>query len=39
MRDACRHVAFLNGADFRAQTAADYTFKGELIRRLGLASE
>src|SRR5262245_21173216 len=26
-------IKYLNGADFRTQTAADYTFKGELIRR------
>lgn len=30
-------IKYLNGADFRAQTAADYKFKGELIHRLGLA--
>src|SRR5262245_22792969 len=28
---------YLSGADFLAQTVADYKFKGELIRRLGLA--
>ncbi len=30
---------FLTGEEFRALTAADYTFKGELIRRLGLAAQ
>jgi tripartite-type tricarboxylate transporter receptor subunit TctC len=30
---------YLNGADFLAQTVADYKFKGELIRRLGLAAQ
>ena len=30
---------YLNGADFRAQTMADYQFKGELIRRLGLGAQ
>jgi tripartite-type tricarboxylate transporter receptor subunit TctC len=29
-------IEYLNGADFAAQTAADYTAKGDLIRRLGL---
>jgi len=29
---------YLNGAQFRAQTVADYTFKGELIKRLGLVT-
>ena len=29
-------VTYLTGAQFRAQTIADYKFKGELIRRLGL---
>lgn len=29
-------VTYLTGAQFRAQTVADYQFKGELIRRLGL---
>ena len=30
---------YLSGDDFRAQTVADYKAKGELIRRLGLASQ
>lgn len=32
-------IRYLNGADFRAQTMADYQFKGALIRRLGLAAQ
>ena len=32
-------IRYLNGADFRAQTMADYQFKGELIRRLGLGAQ
>ena len=32
-------IRYLNGADFRAQTTADYQFKGELIRRLGLGAQ
>jgi tripartite-type tricarboxylate transporter receptor subunit TctC len=30
-------IAYLDGAKFQAQTLADYKFKGELIKRLGLA--
>ena len=30
-------IRYLDGTAFRAQTEADYAFKGELIRRLGLA--
>jgi len=30
-------ITYLTGAEFLAQTVADYKFKGELIRRLGLA--
>jgi tripartite-type tricarboxylate transporter receptor subunit TctC len=30
-------LRYLSGADFLAQTVADYKFKGDLIRRLGLA--
>jgi tripartite-type tricarboxylate transporter receptor subunit TctC len=30
---------YLTGAEFQAQTAADYKFKGELIHRLGLAAQ
>ena len=29
-------VAYLTGQQFHDQTAADYKFKGELIKRLGL---
>lgn len=46
-RDVVRHAIVntgqsfkvLTGAQFAAQTAADYTFKGELIKRLGLAGQ
>lgn len=31
-------IRYLSGADFQAQTAADHTFKGDLIRRLGLSA-
>jgi hypothetical protein len=31
-----RHLA---SAEFQAQTVADYKFKGELIRRLGLLAQ
>ena len=31
-------IRYLSGAEFQAQTEADYKFKGELIRRLGLAA-
>jgi len=34
--DAGLSVTYLSGAQFREQTIADYKFKGELIRRLGL---
>jgi tripartite-type tricarboxylate transporter receptor subunit TctC len=34
--DAGLSVTYLSGARFREQTVADYKFKGELIRRLGL---
>jgi hypothetical protein len=30
---------YLTGAEFHALTAADYKFKGDLIRRLGLQPE
>jgi tripartite-type tricarboxylate transporter receptor subunit TctC len=30
---------YLTGAQFQALTAADYKFKGQLIRRLGLAAQ
>jgi tripartite-type tricarboxylate transporter receptor subunit TctC len=32
-------ISYLDGATFRARTVADHQFKGELIRRLGLAVE
>jgi len=32
-------VHYLNGTEFHARTAADYRFKGELIRRLGLMAD
>jgi len=32
-------VTYMTGAQFQAQTEADYKFKGELIRRLGLAAQ
>jgi tripartite-type tricarboxylate transporter receptor subunit TctC len=32
-------VRFLSGAEFQAQTIADYRFKGELIQRLGLGAQ
>lgn len=37
MENAGQTVHYLTGSEFRALTAADYRFKGELIRRLGLA--
>jgi tripartite-type tricarboxylate transporter receptor subunit TctC len=36
--NAGHSVTYLTGAQFQAQTEADYKFKGELIRRLGLAA-
>jgi tripartite-type tricarboxylate transporter receptor subunit TctC len=36
MAGAGQTVAFLDSAKFREQTLADYKFKGEIIRRLGL---
>ena len=32
-------VRYLTGAQFHDLTAADYTFKGELVRRLGLTAQ
>jgi len=32
-------IRYLTGAQFQAQTAADYKYKGELIRRLGLEAK
>ncbi len=37
MQNTGQTVHYLTGAEFQALTAADYKFKGELIRRLGLA--
>ena len=37
MANTGQTVHYLTGAQFHALTAADYKFKGELIRRLGLA--
>ena len=37
MTNTGQSVEYLNGADFHAQTVADYKSKGELIKRLGLA--
>jgi tripartite-type tricarboxylate transporter receptor subunit TctC len=39
MTNAGQTVHYLTGAEFQALTAADYKFKGELIRRLGLAPQ
>jgi tripartite-type tricarboxylate transporter receptor subunit TctC len=36
LRNTGQTVRYLTGAEFQAQTEADFTFKGELIRRLGL---
>ena len=36
MTNTGQSIEYLNGADFHAQTVADYKSKGELIRRLGL---
>ena len=32
-------IAYLTGSEFQAQTVADYKFKGELIKRLGLQAQ
>ena len=32
-------IRYLSGAEFQAQTIADYRFKGELIQRLGLGAQ
>jgi len=39
MANTGQTVRYLTGAEFYALTAADYKFKGELIRRLGLAAQ
>ena len=36
MANTGQSIEYLNGADFYAQTVADYKSKGELIKRLGL---
>ena len=36
MESTGQTVRYLNGAEFHALTAADYRFKGDLVRRLGL---
>ena len=36
MANTGQSIEYLNGADFHAQTVADYKSKGELIKRLGL---
>ena len=36
MAGAGQTIAFLESAKFREQTIADYKFKGEIVRRLGL---
>jgi tripartite-type tricarboxylate transporter receptor subunit TctC len=38
MENTGQSITYLGSRDFYAQTVADYTFKGELIRRLGLAT-
>jgi tripartite-type tricarboxylate transporter receptor subunit TctC len=38
MTNTGQSIKYLSGADFHAQTTADYKSKGELIRRLGLAN-
>ena len=35
MTNTGQSIEYLNGADFHAQTVADYKSKGELIKRLG----
>lgn len=39
MANTGQSIEYLSGADFQAQTAADYKLKGELIKRLGLAAQ
>jgi tripartite-type tricarboxylate transporter receptor subunit TctC len=38
MTNTGQSIEYLNGADFHAQTVADYKSKGELIKRLGLGA-
>jgi tripartite-type tricarboxylate transporter receptor subunit TctC len=39
MENTGQTIEYLNGANFHAQTVADYTSKGELIKRLGLGAQ
>ena len=39
MANTGQSIEYLNGADFYAQTVADYKSKGELIKRLGLGAQ
>jgi len=39
MENTGQTVRYLTGAQFQALTAADYTFKAELVRRLGLTAQ
>ena len=39
MTNTGQTVRYLTGPEFHALTAADYKFKGDLIRRLGLAAQ
>ena len=39
MANTGQTVRYLTGPEFHALTAADYKFKGDLIRRLGLAAQ
>jgi tripartite-type tricarboxylate transporter receptor subunit TctC len=39
MANTGQSIEYLNGADFHAQTVADYKSKGELIKRLGLGAQ
>jgi len=39
MENTGQSIEYLSGADFHAQTAADYKSKGELIKRLGLGAQ
>ncbi len=39
LANTAQSTRYLSGAEFQAQTKADYKFKGELIQRLGLATQ
>jgi tripartite-type tricarboxylate transporter receptor subunit TctC len=39
MANTGQSIEYLSGADFHAQTVADYKSKGELIKRLGLGAQ